>query len=42
MTEFEEKYVNKIICGDCLEVMKDWPDNKSNEKYIFLLTTYTT
>jgi len=19
--------VNKIICGDCLEVMKDWPDN---------------
>ena len=22
--EFE---VNKIICGDCLEVMKDWPDN---------------
>jgi len=26
MTEFEEKYVNKIICGDCLEVMKDWPD----------------
>jgi len=25
--EFEKKYVNKIICGDCLEVMKDWPDN---------------
>ncbi len=21
------KYVNKIICGDCLEVMRDWPDN---------------
>jgi site-specific DNA-methyltransferase (adenine-specific) len=20
------KYLNKIICGDCLEVMKDWPD----------------
>lgn len=19
--------VNKILCGDCLEVMKDWPDN---------------
>jgi len=19
--------VNRIICGDCLEVMKDWPDN---------------
>ncbi len=19
--------INKIICGDCLEVMKDWPDN---------------
>lgn len=24
--EFESKYVNKIICGDCLEVMRDWPD----------------
>ena len=24
---FEDKYVNKIICGDCLEVMKDFPDN---------------
>ena len=23
---FEEKYVSKIHCGDCLEVMKDWPD----------------
>ena len=22
-----EKYVNKIICGDCLKVMKDWDDN---------------
>jgi site-specific DNA-methyltransferase (adenine-specific) len=21
-----EKYMNKIICGDCLEVMRDWPD----------------
>jgi 16S rRNA G966 N2-methylase RsmD len=20
-------YVNQIICGDCLEVMKEWPDN---------------
>ena len=19
--------INKIICGDCLEIMKDWPDN---------------
>lgn len=19
--------VNEIICGDCIEVMKDWPDN---------------
>jgi len=26
MSDFEDKYVNKIICGDCLEVMKDWPD----------------
>lgn len=25
--EFEDKYVNKIICSDCLEVMADWPDN---------------
>ena len=24
--EFEKKYVNKIIHGDCLEVMRDWPD----------------
>lgn len=24
--EFEDKFVNKIICGDCLEVMKDWPN----------------
>ena len=22
-----DKYINSIICGDCLEVMKDWPDN---------------
>jgi len=25
--EFEKKFVNKIIHGDCLEFMKDWPDN---------------
>jgi len=42
--EFEDKYVNKIICGDCLEVMKNWPDKcvdlvltdppyKVNQKY---------
>jgi site-specific DNA-methyltransferase (adenine-specific) len=24
--EFESQYVNQIICGDCLEVMRDWPD----------------
>jgi len=24
--QFNKKYVNKIICGDCLDVMKDWPD----------------
>lgn len=24
--EFENRFVNKVICGDCLEVMKDWPD----------------
>jgi len=24
--EFEAKYVNKIICGDCLEVMTGFPD----------------
>ena len=24
--EFEAKYVNTIVCGDCLDVMKDWPD----------------
>jgi len=23
-----EDCIGKIICGDCLEVMKDWPDNK--------------
>jgi len=22
-----DNFINKIICGDCLEVMKDWPDN---------------
>ena len=21
-----EDCINKIVCGDCLEVMKDWPD----------------
>jgi hypothetical protein len=26
-TDFESKYINKIICGDCLEVMRDFPDN---------------
>jgi site-specific DNA-methyltransferase (adenine-specific) len=25
--EYPEDFVNKIICGDCLEVMKDIPDN---------------
>ena len=24
--QFNKKYANKIICGDCLDVMKDWPD----------------
>ena len=24
--EFKAKYVNKIHCADCLELMKDWPD----------------
>lgn len=24
--EFEAKYVNKIHCADCLDLMKDWPD----------------
>ena len=37
-----EQHINTIICGDSLDVMKDWPDNKSNKKYIFLLTSYTT
>lgn len=26
MSDFEDKFVNQIICGDCLEVMRDWPD----------------
>ena len=26
-TEFETRFVNKIICGDCLEILKDFPDN---------------
>jgi len=25
--EFEKKFVNKIIHGDCLKVMKEWSDN---------------
>ena len=25
--EFEKKFVNKIIHGDCLKVTKEWPDN---------------
>jgi len=24
--EFEDRYVNRILCGDCLEVMRGWPD----------------
>ena len=24
--EFESQFVNKIVCGDCLSVMKGWPD----------------
>jgi len=24
--EFEKEFVGKIICGDCLDVMKDWPE----------------
>ena len=24
--EFEKEFVGKIICGDCLEIMKDFPD----------------
>jgi len=24
--DFRDKYVNKIHCADCLELMKDWPD----------------
>ena len=24
--EFEEQFVNQIICGDCLGVMRGWPD----------------
>lgn len=27
MTQGFEDSIGKIICGDCLEVMKDWPDN---------------
>lgn len=27
MTPTNTLPVNEIICGDCLEVMKDWPDN---------------
>jgi len=25
--EFQERFVNKIHCSDCLDLMKDWPDN---------------
>ena len=25
--EFEDKYVNKIHCADCLEILKDFPDS---------------
>ena len=24
--KYPEDFINKIICGDCLEVMKDIPD----------------
>jgi len=24
--EYPEDFINKVICGDCLEVMKDIPD----------------
>lgn len=27
MDSIGENYINKIIYGDCLEVMKDFPDN---------------
>ncbi len=25
--EFEDRYIGKIHCADCLTLMKDWPDN---------------
>ncbi len=25
--DFEKKYLNKVICDDCLSVMRDMPDN---------------
>jgi len=25
--EFEIRFVNKIHCADCLDLMADWPDN---------------
>ena len=27
MYKYPDDFINKIICGDCLEVMKDIPDN---------------
>ena len=27
MDSIGEKYINKIVCGDCLEVLKEFPDN---------------
>jgi DNA modification methylase len=26
MTDWREKYLNKVTCGDCLELMRDLPD----------------
>jgi len=28
--KYPDDFVNKIICGDCLEVMKDIPDKSVN------------
>ncbi|GAI30744.1 unnamed protein product, partial [marine sediment metagenome] len=25
--KYPEDFINKLICGDCLEVMKEFPDN---------------
>jgi len=27
LNRMRNKYINKIICGDCLEIIKGWPDN---------------